>query len=330
MTNELIRNQPQAIFIEIGTECNSRCKYCLMWLTEESPGGLTISEKIDIIEQFKQMSPSGEVVLTGGETMLKYGEFFALSSKCRDLGLACAANTNASLIDDDNIERLLAHGPKYLVISLDSLSEQQHDFGRGVVGSYKQAVRAINKLVSLKKQCSYRTEIITNSVIYNENIGQMKDFVLFAEELGLDGIMFQLLSRTFYKKGERDHFFEDYFFKDKEAAKRQIQDVIGMLDTHPIIRTDRQDLEWMKLYIDSPDFIGEPVCGSYERNIMIDSRGEARLCFDMKKIAGALTLGNVREKKLRDIWTSSEADKIRSIMIDCRLNCGMLNCHRKK
>ena len=37
-----------------------------------------------------------------------------------------AANTNASLINDKNIEKILKDGPKYLVVSLDSHIEKYH------------------------------------------------------------------------------------------------------------------------------------------------------------------------------------------------------------
>lgn len=74
-----ILNCPKALFIEIGTECNSKCKYCHMWMTKERKGGLTTKEKIKIIREFKKSKPDGKVILTGGETMLKYEEFFILS-----------------------------------------------------------------------------------------------------------------------------------------------------------------------------------------------------------------------------------------------------------
>ncbi len=327
--NRLI-DQPKTIFIEITTACNSQCKYCHMWMTEENPDSLTTAEKINILEQFKRINPTGEVVLTGGETMLKYDEFFALTNKCLELGLACAANTNASFINDDNLNKVLAEGPKYLVISLDSHLAQPHDYSRGRVGNFAEVTKKLKKLAAAKKKNNYKTEIITNSVIFDANVGQLKEFILFAEQLKIDGILFQLLSRTFYKKGQVDYFFNEHFFKDKDLAIKQIQGVIEMLESHPIIRTSRQDFQWMKLYIENPDFISEPVCNSYERNIMIDGRGETRLCFNMNKISGLQSLGNIRDHGLEEIWNSAAAAAARKIMQDCRLSCGMLNCHRKK
>lgn len=91
-------------------------------------------------------------MLTGGETMLKYDEFFLLTSECLRLGLFCAANTNASLINDNTIPRILEEGSRYLVISLDSHIEDIHVFSRGINESYQHAVSVLKKLVALKKR----------------------------------------------------------------------------------------------------------------------------------------------------------------------------------
>lgn len=328
--NSFLEN-PKTIFIEISTECNFKCKYCHMWMTKENEGSLTTNEKLNIIQEFQTLNPTGEVVLTGGETMMKYDEFFTLSKKCLELNLVCSANTNASLINADNIEKVLREGPKYLVISLDSNIEKIHDYTRGITGSFKHILSVIEKMVSLKKEIGSITEIITNSVLFEDNIYLIEEFIPFVNNIGIDGSIFQMLSRTFYKQTERDHFFEKHFFKNKLKAINQIQAVIDLLEKYPIIRTTKQDFEWMKLYIENSDFIGEQVCGSHEKNIMINSYGEIQLCFNMKKINNGNSLGNIRDFKssLNELWLSQEVNSIREVMENCRLNCGMLNCHRK-
>jgi len=303
-----------------------------MWMTKENEGSLSTKEKRLIIEEFRKVNPSGIVVLTGGETMLKFDEFFELTNKCLELDLFCATNTNASLINENNLIKILEEGPKYLVISLDSHIREIHDYCRGIQGSYDHIISVIKKLVKLKKDKKYKSEIITNSVIFDRNIDYLKDFIQFVNDLEIDGCTFQILSRTFHKKGESDYFFENHFFKDKLKAIDKIQEVIDVVDNSKIIRTKKQDFEWMKLYIENPDFIGEQVCGSCEKNIMINCYGEIELCFNMKNINKGKSLGNIRDfdYNIGKIWDSEESNNVRKIMQNCRLNCGMLNCHRKR
>jgi radical SAM protein with 4Fe4S-binding SPASM domain len=303
-----------------------------MWMLSDGSDAIGTSEKLRVIEEFYSMNPAGVVVLTGGETMSKMDEFFSLSNKCNELGLASACNTNGSYINEQNIHRILKDGTKYFVISLDSHICETHDYIRGVTGSYDQVTSAISSLVASKKEKYFNssTEIITNSVICDLNIKFIDNYIEFAQKIGLDGIMFQLLDKTFWNSLEQDQFFEKHSIRAKEEATRVIDGLLSRLTNLPIVRTHKHDFEWMKMYIQNPDFVTEQVCGAYENNIVVDCRGEVQLCFNMKNLLSGNTLGNIRRRTLQELLTSSKASSARSIMKECRKSCGMLNCHRKE
>lgn len=321
---------PRFLFIETTTECNLRCKQCHMWLTREPPGTLTTQEKIALTDELAAWSPGATVVLTGGETMAKREEFYAISGACRRSGLRAAANTNATLLEERDHERLLVEGPHYLVISLDSHEREIHDHIRGVPGTFDQVVGVIRRLVENKRtlgECD--VSICVNLIVCDLNYATLREYVAFVEALGVDGIMFQPLARTFLLAAPRDVFFERHFPRDVDAFCRVIDDVLDLRSTGARILTTAADLAWMKLYVRDPDFIGEQVCGSHERNMMVDMRGDVQLCFSMRGLLGGQALGNVRASSLRTLWEGEMAARARGIMSTCRQNCGMLNCHRK-
>ena len=323
---------PQYLFIEITTECNLRCKQCHMWMSKENKDSLTTDEKLEIVKQFYQLNSKGIVVLTGGETMSKENEFFQLTELCRNLGLTSAANTNATLINAENLEKTLTRGPKYLVVSLDSHLENIHDYIRGVKGCYQKVTDVLRRLVALKKQKypDIDTRIITNTIIFDKNIAFWKDYIAFAkEDLQIDGVMFQMLSRTFWNRKNTDIFFDKHFVST-EKTQNVIDDIMTTYKNDDFVLTKHNDFQWMKLYAQNPDFIGEQVCGSHERNIMIDQYGDVQLCFSMRGLMNGQILGNVKTQKIGELWTSIFAEKARDVMSICRQNCGMLNCHRKK
>lgn len=302
-----------------------------MWTLTDARDALTTQEKAAVIRAFSLLSPGGEVVFTGGETMKKKDEFFSLVRQCRDLGLRSAANTNGSYISPADYENVILNGPSFLVFSLDSHITALHDSNRGVPGSFQATKAAIAGVLQKRQDLPTRsaTEIITNSVLMQANIATLFEFLEFLTNLGVDGATFQILSPTFHRKGQRDIFYERNFFKDKPLAVEILQTLIRRLDDFPIVRTTATDLKWMQRYILYPEELQEAVCGSHERNMMVDHRGDVQLCFNMRKIFHGEVIGNVRLSPLTDLWIGDTASAARNIMNGCRHTCGMLNCHRK-
>ena len=91
-----------------------------------------------------------------------------------------------------------------------------------------------------------------------------------------------------------------------------------------------RDFNWMKSYIENPSETIEQVCNSHEENIMVDMYGDVEFCFNMKSLNNGKSIGNIRKHSLQSLWQSHYGHKIRHKMAQCRLACGMLNCHRKE
>jgi radical SAM protein with 4Fe4S-binding SPASM domain len=322
---------PRTLFIEVTTECNLRCRQCHMWRSREPLTALSTTEKTKLLHQFADWSPGASVVFTGGEPLLKRDEFFSLTRFCRQSALHAAVNTNATLVDDGMVDQLLLEGPRFLIISLDSHRPELHDWIRGVPGTYDRAILTIRRLLARREAFpDSELRILTNTVIFDGNVGELESYVRFARGLGVDGMTFQMLSHTFMKAYRRDIFFERFFPRDIARVDSAIDRLLELKASGVPVATSENDLRWMKLYVRDPDFIGEQVCGSAERNMMVDQHGNVLLCFFMREILDGRVLGNIRQSSLLELWESDLATRARDVMAQCRRNCGMLNCHRKQ
>jgi len=272
------------------------------------------------------------VVFSGGEPLLKRDEFFALTRACRQQALVSVVNTNATLLDDEAVEQLLTEGPNFLIVSLDSHRAEVHDWIRGVPGTHARAVKLLQRVLTRRAERGPGSDlrVLTNTVIFDRNVAELDAYVDFARALGVDGMTFQMLSRTFMLAARRDAFFENYFPRDAARVDAAIERLLAMKAAGAPVATPENDLRWMKLYARDPDFIGEQVCGSAERSLMVDQHGNVLLCFFMREILGGRVLGNVRQSRMGALWESAFAAEARGVMARCRKNCGMLNCHRKQ
>ncbi len=327
-----LRPAPHYLFIETTTACNLRCRQCHMWMSKEPEGTLTTAEKVAMVDELGQWAGHGVVVLTGGEPFLKVEEVLALSRAARRHGHSVAVNTNGTQIPRDLFDTLLREGPHYLVLSVDAPEATTHDWIRGRVGTWSAVVDTIRGLVEARtaRHPSSDVKLLVNGILCAPTLPYALEHVAFLRSLGVDGMMFQALARTFMNQGQGDAFFDKHRPKDLALVDRVLDELIALRKTDRFLNTEVRDLEWMKLYFRNPDFISEPVCGSAHRNMMVNMYGEIQLCFAMKELLGGKALGSIRHTKLRAAWEGIAASEARTVMDTCRKNCGMLQCHRRE
>ena len=142
--NEVKVHELNYLFWECTTRCQLHCRHC------GSDCGLHHREKdmpledflkaLDTIPRENRPRPF-TVVLTGGEPLLR-PDIETVGRAIRSRGFGWGMVTNAWLYDANMHHRLMDAGMGALTISLDGL-EENHDWMRGLRGSYARALTAI-------------------------------------------------------------------------------------------------------------------------------------------------------------------------------------------
>lgn len=333
MNNNL--SKPKFLYIFLTSECNFHCKHCHMWMNKSMPGELSINEWLKIINQFYDLNPTGNVVITGGEVTLKIDALFDILNLTGELGLKTTVLTNGSLLSSEHYERFLTNGPNNLFFSLDSHKEEIHDYIRGTPGAFNNVVNTIKNLVRLKEE-RYKMSslnIFTTAVLFEKNIYEIFELIDFAKkELKTNGINLQCLYET-YQNGAKDGsdlFFDHNFFKNKDKAIEVIDKLIDNSKSDSFHITDKIEYQLMKKYIKNPNFKTElGVCDSFDKNIFIDDYGRYSLCTNMHEINEIKSIGNFRQYNLKEFWFNVRTEAAREILRDCTNFCGMFACNRK-
>jgi len=334
----MLPSPPQFLFVHVNKRCNLRCEHCDFWMLndDDKPNYLSWERKREILHEFSGMNSRGSVVICGGESMLDLEDYFAITTECKTLNLRAISVINGTRIRSTQLaDRMIIDGPNEISVSLNSHRADLHDKTRGVPGSFDKAVRALRLLLEARTQYPKRgTRIYVMGLIFDENYQELDDFYDFVlNDVKADKLKLNFLQPSFGHSGSGDLFFAAHSRVNPELLGRLIEHCNEKykLNLSPIW------LHQVKMYFrsvnanpqahrgwGSPFGTSEHICNTYERNIMVDHYGVARLCFS-PNFPGA-RLRNPGD--LARFWHSAEP--IRNAMRQCNKYCGISHSVRRE
>jgi len=262
------------------------------------------------------------LTFTGGEVLMS-SKTLELVSYSTGMGIDTHVNSNAYLIDEDKAKMIGDSGLKKITISLDSLNEDKHDFMRGIPGSYKRVMNAIEYL----HKHAVDLYVHINTVITECNLDDIVALTLWAiKDQRISSIHFKAVAQPFDTPADDNwHEKDTYSFlwpKDKERIARLLDELIELKKMHGSkISNFSEQFRTFKSYFNNPrNFIKKYGCHMYKDLINVSQFGEVRICNEMSPI------GNIKEKsfEIERLWYSAEAEVVRSDMRKCRKNCALM------
>jgi MoaA/NifB/PqqE/SkfB family radical SAM enzyme len=329
---------PRFLFLQINKRCNLRCQHCDFWQEndDDKANYLPWARKREIIDEFAALNPAGAVVICGGESMLDIDDYFAVTTECRRLGLKAVSVINGTRVRSAAMaDRMIDEGPHEISISLNSHRADQHDETRGVKGSFDKAVRAIRLLLEARgRRPGSSARIYVMGLIYDENYREIESFYDFVlNELGADKLKLNFLQPSFGHGAPTD----DFFLKHHRIDPDELVAIIRRCDARFGLGLNPAWLANVHMYFRSlqngsdvhrgwqaESMTEAHICNTYERNIMVDHYGGARLCFSTAFRSSPLE----RYGDLKRFWLGS--DDIRGEMRQCNRFCGISHSVRRE
>jgi len=345
---DALTNPLRFLFLQVNKRCNLKCQHCSFWQNndDDRPNYLDREGKRRVIDEFADMNPRGAVVVCGGESMLDLADYFDLAQACRQAGLTCISVINGTRIRSASMaERMILEGPHEISVSLNSHRSDLHDTTRGVPGAFDKAVAALRLLVDARRKVGDgRTRIYVMGLIFDQNYRDLEPFYDFVlNDIGADKLKLNFLQPSFgdapvidgapVAEGEKvDPFFANHHAIDPEI----LIDVVHRCNARFRLNLNPDWAAQVRMYFESLREAGDVargwastartrdhICNTYERNVMVDHYGTARLCFSDgfrgEKLAQA--------GDLRRFWEGAE--DIRAEMRGCNKFCGISHSVRR-
>ena len=186
LQRQLIKDQAEKhplrqLFWECTLRCNMKCRHCGSdCKTSALHPDMPFEDFETVLRRIKETYDSHKVmiVITGGEPLMRKD----IEKCCRaiyDMEFPWGIVSNGLLMTPQKIEGLLRAGMHSATISLDGFQEE-HEWMRGVRGSFKNATEAIRILAN---EPSIKFDVVT--CVNNKNYDTLPEFKEYLISLGL-------------------------------------------------------------------------------------------------------------------------------------------------
>lgn len=292
------------VFI-LGYKCNLACTHCSSNADSHGSLGYSTDEARNILRQMAEIGVV-DVAFSGGEPLLRRDleELIRFASAG---GLSTGTSTNGYAVTERRARSLKAAGLDRLQVSLDGTREA-HERVRGK-GSFDHAVTAIRRSLD----AGLRTHICFTAMRSNAHL--LPEMIDLAVELGVDG--FNLSQFVPTGRGVADEALAPL------VAKRLLEVWLDAKARHSALHLTAHSSGLAAL---SPE--AEHCRGGCQAGISIGCitpDGDVTPC-----VMFPLSLGNLRDRALADIWSSSptvatlKSRAVKGACASCahRIDCG--------
>ncbi len=283
------------VYWETTAGCNLRCLHCrrVDALTKADPGELSTAEAKAMMDDLSEMGRP-TLILSGGEPLLRR-DIYELAAYAKGRGMGVGLATNGTLVDSRIAHALRDAGVHYASVSLDGARPKTHDAIRGR-GNFAKAMRGILWL----KEAGIKVQI--NFTVSRKNVGELEEIYRTADALHVAALyLFLLVPVGCGAKLDPSAALSAPEVEDWLRWVLQKQTVSGGPALRAICAPHYYRLKNAVLNGAAANAEERQGCLAGIHMAFISHKGEVFPCGYLP-----LSCGNVREKKIRDIWAYSE------------------------
>src|SRR6476659_2511638 len=148
--------RPVHVVWELTLACNLKCAHCGSRAGKVRPAELTTEECFDVVDQLARLG-TREITLIGGEAYLRR-DWTDIIARITSHGILASMQTGGRALTEERVRAAKEAGLGTCGVSVDGL-EELHDEIRGVKGSFRSAMQALELLRKYEIPSGCNTQI---------------------------------------------------------------------------------------------------------------------------------------------------------------------------
>lgn len=289
---------------EITRRCNLQCIHCRSSskLTAKNNPDCTTRSAYQILDDIAAFSKP-VVVLTGGEPLLRE-DVFDIAKYGTEKGLRICLATNGTLITPEICEQIKSSGIRMVSLSLDGATEKTHDDFRHQKGAFSATIKAANYF------STYGIDFLINSSFTKRNQHEIVDCFHLAKKLGAKAWYLFMVVPTGRGSDLLEELISPKDYKEILDWHAKIEENEAEILMRPTCAPhyyrirfeqakEKGDLKKHRNLSFSPT--GSKGCLAGQTIALLDVDGNIMPCSYLP-----ISAGNVHQKKIKEIWETSE------------------------
>jgi MoaA/NifB/PqqE/SkfB family radical SAM enzyme len=309
----LFRHTFDWIQVEVTSHCNALCVYCPRTVFKESWQDQHLS-----LETFKKLEPvlsrTELVHLQGwGEPFLN-PEFFEIVAFANRAGCKVGTTTNAMLLNEETIRKVIESGLDILAFSLAGTTESNDVIRRGT--SLKKVLKAIEILRKEKERKGIMTpEIHVAYMLFRSGIRELGALPALLEGLGVSQVVVSTLDFVPTEELRNEAVIP--------ATQKEYEKIRSALDR--LVEAGREKGLNVHYHLVSPEKRREVCTENIQKALCVSSDGAVTPCvYTNLRVSGTyydlkgkrvsyerMVFGNIHEKDVKDIWKENSYSAFR-------------------
>lgn len=216
---------PNTIMLEVTNSCNLACTMCMNPKMERKKGFMNLELVEKIMIQAKEMDIKNIALYTTGEALL-HPKIFEIIEICKKYERYVYLTTNAQLLNEEKINKLLTSKIDSIKYSIDGLNKTEYENIR-IGGNYEKVLKNISLLKQERDFKNFNTKLSMGIILTKNNIIEKQKYIDIYEKY-VDEIIFSLISNQtgHISKTEYNKLKPDFELSTNWQPCRQLWDRI--------------------------------------------------------------------------------------------------------
>jgi len=296
--------------------CNLSCLHCYSKATLDSTDTLTTK---DIITTLPKLKANGVkfIIFSGGEPLTRK-DIYLIAQRCRELGIITYLSTNGLYVKHSNAKQILDTF-NYIGISIDG-SEEVHDRFRGLNGSFRASMEAVDLLNSYNltkvgirftiTKDTYDDLAFIFKLAEKHNIPKVYISHLVYSGRGLENLEMDLTKEQ--RRTAVDYILDKAF--EYHESKQDIEIVTGNMEMDAILFYNKFVEKYPQHASEMRQRLTSWGGNSAGRKLLnIDSKGNVK-----PDPFFPFTIGNILKEEFSDIWTDNPTEMLERLRVHPR------------